>query len=264
MPRRKGDRQPKGKQERYGDLEEPNLLVPDPTWVDITPLPVDADHFNVFTPPRSFYENMVAGAPSWAPPGSELGTVRCLAAAISKIVMPWLADYQQWRRHVADHLSRLCSHRAYAAQSVESRFSDQASKDCHLDGLVSKLRDSVSMMRDDLAEAKRDLEVAKDDLYRVRRQVERLSDSFQPVQELALLRPSSVLTNDAERIRRAQHRATSSRSPDPRAATAAMRQVEQMDRRAIAMYEPASSSGAPAAVPSPYAAFAQGYPASYA
>ena len=54
------------------------------------------------------------------------------------------------------------------------------------------------------------------------------------------MRPSSVVANDAERIRRAQLRAVSSRSPDPRVATAAMRGVERIDRTAIARFEPES------------------------
>ena len=54
------------------------------------------------------------------------------------------------------------------------------------------------------------------------------------------MRPSSVVADDAHRIRRAQLRAVSSRSPDPRVATAAMHAVERIDRTAIARFEPES------------------------
>ena len=93
-------------------------------------------------------------------------------------------------------------------------------------------------MKASLSEVRANLEVTQDELNRTRGQLSQLTASFRPVQELAIMRPSSVVADDAERIRRAQLRAVSSRSPDPRVATAAMRGVERIDRAAIARFEP--------------------------
>ena len=144
--------------------------------------------------------------------------------------MPWLADYQQWRLHVADFFSRLCSHRAHHTARTEERLK-------LLEGHFASMSKALDTANAGVARLEEALDATRDDLNRVRGQLSQLTASFQPVQELALLRPASVITDDAERARRAYYRAISTRSPDPRAAAAAMRRVEQMDREALARHE---------------------------
>ena len=156
--------------------------------------------------------------------------MRCVASAISKIVMPWMADYQQWRVHAADFCVRLCAHRAYREKRTDARL--QA-----LEEQVKLLSKTLDVTNAEVKKLEVTLDATRDDLNRARGQLSQLTSGFAPVQELALLRPSSVITHTEERIRRAQYRAVSSRSPDPRAATAAMRRVEQMDRDAMARHE---------------------------
>ena len=144
--------------------------------------------------------------------------------------MPWLADLQQWRLHAADFFCRLCSHREHRMKRTDER----------LDALEKQVNTLATALDKANAEVKKlevTLDATRDDLNRARGQLSQLTSGFAPVQELALLRPSSVITHTEERIRRAQYRAVSSRSPDPRAATAAMRRVEQMDRDAMARHK---------------------------
>ena len=204
-------------------------LVPDPTWVDIEPLQKGDVRFAVFDPPRAFYDDMVAKGSSWAM-GADNTVVRCVASSLSRIAMPWLADLQQWRLHAADFFCRLCSHREHRMKRTDER----------LDALEKQVNTLATALDKANAEVKKlevTLDATRDDLNRARGQLSQLTSGFAPVQELALLRPSSVITHTEERIRRAQYRAVSSRSPDPRAATAAMRRVEQMDRDAMAKHE---------------------------
>ena len=71
----------------------------------------------------------------------------------------------------------------------------------------------------------------------------RLTTTVHTHVELAITQPATVLAGGTfERARRAQLRAAS-RSPDPRAAAAAMHDLEQRDREALARYGP--PSGAP-------------------
>ena len=202
--------------------DDAEILVADPNWVDILDLPVDAGHYHFLDPPRVFFDEMLADHNSWDM-GADLATAKCVASALWRTTFPWLADFQQWRRHVGEFLHRLSSHRAHHAGRTQERFAE--------------LESQFQAARMSIAELKATLDVTRDELNRTRGQVSQLAASFRPVQELALLRPSSVIADDAERIRRAQHRATSARSPDPRTATAAMRWVERMDRQAIARYE---------------------------
>ena len=181
------------------------------------------------TPPRFFFDEMLADRNSWDM-GADLATAKCVASALWRTTFPWLADFQQWRRHVGEFLHRLCSHRAHRAGKTRERFAE-------LESQLQAARMSIAELRETLDKVNTNLDVARDELNRTRGQVSQLAASFRPVQELAILRPSSVIADDAERIRRAQHRATSARSPDPRTATAAMRWVERMDRQAIARYE---------------------------
>ena len=205
-----------------GDAE---LLVADPNWVDIAEIPRDVEHYHLFDPPRAFYDEMLADRGSWAME-ADLTTAKCVTSALWRISFPWIVDYQQWRRHVGLFLQRLCSHRASCAAGADERF--------------SKLEAQLQEVKASLSEVRANLEVTQDELNRARGQLSQLTASFRPVQELAIMRPSSVVANDAERIRRAQLRAVSSRSPDPRVATAAMRGVERIDRAAIARFEPES------------------------
>ena len=85
------------------------LLVPDPDWVDIEPLP-DARGYTAFSPPRVFEDGMLKDKDRWAT-SSDPSTVRTVASAIAKVVQPRLVDLCLWREHVADFLKRLCLHR---------------------------------------------------------------------------------------------------------------------------------------------------------
>ena len=215
-----------------GDAE---LLVADPNWVDIKEIPTNAERYHLFDPPRAFYDEMLADRGSWAM-DADITTARCVTSALWRISLPWIVDYQEWRRHVGIFLQRLCSHRASCAAGADERF--------------SKLEAQLQEVKASLSEVRANLEVTQDELNRTRGQLSQLTASFRPVQELAIMRPSSVVADDAERIRRAQLRAVSSRSPDPRVATAAMREVERIDRTAIARFEaesqPWEAAGPPA------------------
>ena len=213
-----------------GDEES---LVADPNWVDIAELPRNVEHYHLFHPPRAFYDEMLADRGSWAME-APLTTAKCVTSALWRISFPWIVDYQQWRRHVGHFLQRLCSHRASCAAGADERF--------------SKLEAQLQVVKASLSEVRANLEVTQDELNRTRGQLSQLTASFRPVQELAILRPSSVIADNTQRIQRAQLRAVSSRSPDPRVATAAMRGVERIDRTAIARFEPESQPGE-AAVP---------------
>ena len=129
-------------------------------------------------------------------------------------------------------VERLCAHRALQAEHTGRRLGT-------LERELAGTTACLSAMQSNMERMEEALDATRAELNRTRGQVTQLAASFNPVQELALLRPSSVIATDAERVRRAQLRATSSRSPDPRAATAAMRKVEQMDREAMARYEEA-------------------------
>ena len=206
-----------------GDMvRDAELLVADPNWVDIAEIPRNVERYHLFNPARAFYDEMLADRGSWAM-DADITTARCVTSALWRISCPWIVDYQQWRRHVGHFLQRLCSHRASCAAGADER--------------LSKLEAQLQEVKASLSEVRANLEVTQDELNRTRGQLSHLTASFRPVEELAILRPSSVLADDAERIRRAQLRAVSSRSPDARVATAAMRRVERIDRTAIARCE---------------------------
>ena len=70
----------------------------------------------------------------------------------------------------------------------------------------------------------------------LRANLDRLSSTVGAHLELAVTRPSTVLAGGTkDRARRAQLRA-SSRSPDPRAAAAAIQELDQLDSQSLAMY----------------------------
>ena len=227
-----------------GDAE---LLVADPNWVDIADIPRNVQHYHLFHHPRAFYDEMLADRGSWAME-APLTTAKCVTSAFWRISFPWIVDYQQWRRHVGHFLQRLCSHRASCAKGADERFSKLEAQLQVVKASLSEVSANLEGTKDELSEVRANLEVTQDELNRARGQLSQLTASFRPVQELAIMRPSSVVADDAERIRRAQLRAVSSRSPDPRVATAAMRGVERIDRTAIARFEPESQPGE-AAVP---------------
>ena len=178
---------------------------------------------------------MLADRASWAMDADHT-TAKCVTSALWRISFPWIVDYQQWRRHVGHFLQRLCSHRASCAAGADERF--------------SKLEAQLQEVKASLSEVRTNLEGTRDELNRARGQLTELTASFRPVQELAIMRPSSVVADNAQRIHRAHLRAVSSRSPDPRVATAAMREVERIDRTAIARFEaesqPWEAAGPPA------------------
>ena len=236
MTRHKAKSKPKAKSAGTSGTQDGDaaLLVADPNWVDIAEIPRDAEHYHLFHPPRAFYDEMLADRGSWAM-NADLTTAKCVTSALWRISFPWIVDYQQWWRHAGLFLQRLCSHRASCAAGADERF--------------SKLEAQLQEVKASLSEVRANLEVTQDELNRTRGQLSQLTASFRPVQELAIMRPSSVVANGAERIRRAQLRAVSSRSPDPRVATAAMRGVERIDRTAIARFEPESQPWEAAAPP---------------
>ena len=228
MPRHKAKSKRLAKISETGGTQDGDeeALVADPNWVDIAEIPRNVEHYHLFHPPRAFYDEMLADRGSWAK-DADLRTAKCVASAHWRISFPWIVDNQQWRRHVGHFLQRLCSHRASCAKGADERF--------------SKLEAQLQEVKASLSEVRANLEVTQDELNRTRGQLSQLTASFRPVQELAIMRPSSVVADGThERIRRAQLRAVSSRSPDPRVATAAMRGVERIDRAAIARFEPES------------------------
>ena len=144
--------------------------------------------------------------------------------------MPWMAYYQQWRLHAADFFCRLCAHRVHRMKRTDARLHA-------LEEQVKTLSNTIDIASAEVKRLEDALDATRDDLNRARGQLSQLTAGFTPVQELALLRPASVITDTDERIRRARYRAVSTRSPDPRTAAAAMRRVEQMDRDALARHE---------------------------
>ena len=215
-------------------------LLPDPAWVDIQAIPVNVERYNLFEPPRAFYDSMVGDSAAWAM-GVGLTVARCVASAVARTVMPWLVDSQLWRRHAAEFFDRLCAHRAHRAQRIDRRLELLTQQLAECTSNLCKLGEDVALLERTMAETRAELRG-------IGTRMAQLEASFQPVQELALLRPATVIAEDGlDRVRRAHYRAVSSRSPDPRTAMAAMRRVEQMDRAAMARYEAATQPWTPPA-----------------
>ena len=204
-------------------------MVPDPTWVDLQLIPGNASRYRRFNTPRDFYDSMVADATAWAL-GADGTVVRCVTSALARTVVPWLVDAQLWRRHLGDFCSRLCAHREHRATALDARL-DREHASCVTS--TGRLEQRLSTLEATLGG---------------------WMPAWQGIHEMALLRPASVIQEEGiDRVRRAQLRAVSSRSPDPRAALSAMRKVEQMDRHAMARHE--SAGGSWKEVPQPSQAF---------
>ena len=211
-------------------------MVPDPTWVDLQLIPRDANRYHRFNTPREYYDSMVADAPAWAL-GADGTVVRCVTSALARTVVPWLVDAQLWRRHLGDFCSRLCAHREHRATALDARL-DREHAFCVTS--TGRLEQRLSTLETTLGGLDARLAKIEHDLH--------------GIHEMALLRPASVIHEEGiDRVRRAQLRAVSSRSPDPRAALSAMRKVEQMDRHAMARHE--SAGGPWKEVPQPSQAF---------
>ena len=207
--------------------QEP-LLTPDPEWVDLQAVPGGPTKYKCFNTPREFYDGMVADAPSWAL-GADPQTVRSIASAVARTVIPWIADAQHWREHLGDFCSRLCAHRQHRAATVDARLE-------HLEREQGRAATIIERQEGHIAALDASLRALETRLVTAER-------TLQCLQETALLRPTSVIREEGlDRVRRAQLRAVSSRSPDPRTALSAMRRVEQMDRRAMARHETTSCS----------------------
>ena len=112
--------------------------------------------------------------------------------------MPWLVDWQDWRKHASDFFRRLCLHTQRRADTTDAR--------------LEKLRTGLEALN---------------------ARVVVLSASLGELRELAVTHPKTVVPNSPRaRIRRAQLRAAS-RSPDPRVAHAAIREGARLDQAAI-------------------------------
>ena len=195
-------------------------MIPDPTWVDLQAIPDGATRYRRFNTPREFYDSMVADAPSWAL-GADGTIVRCVTSAIARTVIPWIVDAQHWREHLGDFCARLCAHRQHRASTLDARLDRE-----------HDLQVSIS------ESLERRLSALEASLGRLEGRLTTVEQHLQGLHETALLRPASVIHEEGlDRVRRAQLRAVSSRSPDPRTALSAMRCVEQMDRRAMARHE---------------------------
>ena len=169
----------------------------DAGWCDIAALPVDPCKYNLFHPPKAFYDGMLADSASWSH-DADKNVARCVASAISKIVMPWLVDWQDWRKHASDFFRRLCLHRQRRADTTDAR--------------LEKLRTGLESLN---------------------ARVVVLSASLGELRELAVTHPKTVVPNSPRaRIRRAQLRAAS-RSPDPRVAHAAIREGARLDQESF-------------------------------
>ena len=62
---------------------------------------------------------MLKDSAAWAH-GVDRNFASCVATAIGKVVVPWMADWQTWRRHAAEFFDRLCAHRQYRAESEDT------------------------------------------------------------------------------------------------------------------------------------------------
>ena len=94
---------------------EENILVPNPEWVGIAPLPTP-ERYHVFDPPRAFYDAMMADRDSWAV-GVDFTVARTVCTAIWRTCLPWWLDWHTWQAHATEFFNRLCAHRRLQSQS---------------------------------------------------------------------------------------------------------------------------------------------------
>ena len=115
MPPKRGSGQGKNqKTTRRGRSPErreatPESFVPDATWVELTGLDLHGKYMS-FRPPPEFMQAMVHDAKNWSET-EDRSIIRTVAAAVAKVVMPILVDFQMWRLHINNHLQRLCASR---------------------------------------------------------------------------------------------------------------------------------------------------------
>ena len=84
-------------------------LMPDPEWHDLE-CPPPVEEYTYFDMPRSFSRGMMMDRARWAP---DLTTpvVCAMVRAVANVVVPRIADFEEWRRHTVDFFKRLCGHR---------------------------------------------------------------------------------------------------------------------------------------------------------
>ena len=184
-------------------MSDPELEV-DASWVDIDELPASPDHFYKYSPPKCFYDQMVKDRDFWARDVSTLvdgdRIVRTIARAIQVTCVPWHTDWTQWRRHAADFFRRLCAHRASSQR-----------KSYILQQRIAVLESKIEALQCNERVTHKKISALEDVIGRLYTAGD-LESPRGRGQDQAAVDSDTV----QDRITRAQLRAISSRSPEPR------------------------------------------------
>ena len=104
---------------------DPRILLPDPEWCDIEPLP-NAERYTRFNPTKAFRNSMLADRSNWPPADSPVTIA--IANVMSDVVMPRFVSLEQWCAHAAEFFRRLCNHRKAMHSQIESSFQELQSR----------------------------------------------------------------------------------------------------------------------------------------
>ena len=145
-------------------------------------LPFGDAYFNIAFP-LQLAQAMVNDSKNWAHPRTARNDVHTIACTVANSVMPRLADLRAWRKHVSDHLGRLCIRRRQFEDDTERIVAQLQERTNQNNDYIHKLRD-------------------------------KLKETNRRVKELENLRVQDQVDRELLRLPRC-HRGARSSSPDP-------------------------------------------------
>ena len=97
--------------------------------------------------------------------------------------MPWLVDYQEWRRHASEFVVRLCSHRARMAECNERHFKALEQQVIANAANLSTVKSVNGDLRDQLAANYADMSNMRDTLQQQQLYIRQLSQDMKQHQQ---------------------------------------------------------------------------------
>ena len=120
------------------------------------------DAYGNISIPSPFAQAMVNDCKNWAHPKTVRADQQTIARVIANVVMPRFVSLRQWRKHVSDHLGRLCTHRRKFEDETEKIVNNMGEQLIQTERIISQLKertnqnnDYIHKLRDTLKETKK-------------------------------------------------------------------------------------------------------------